>query len=98
MGTTEQLLIEVSKIFQPLSSHIEDKQVSLLMAELGLELPASADNNAGFTTALNQFNDGIHTLFTKATELKTAIEQENIGQIISITVQAAAALKSLFDG
>ena len=98
MGTVEQLLIEVSKIFQPLSSHIEDKQVSLLMAELGLELPATADDNAGFTTALGQFNDGIHTLFAKATELKTAIEQENIGQIISITVQATAALKSLFDG
>jgi hypothetical protein len=97
MGTIEKILTELAKLFQPLASRIEDKQVDLLMAELGLKLPASANENAPFQEALSSVGVNIQATSSLVVELIKAVEEENTTTILSKSIEIAVKIKTLTD-
>jgi len=97
MGTIEKLLIELSKFFQPLSTTIEDGQIDLLMAELGLNLPVSAGSNAAFQSVLSSINTNIRTTGVIVAELVKAIEEKNTGTTLSKSIEVITKIKSFTD-
>ena len=95
MGTIERLIIEFIKLFQPLSTTIENGEIRQLMAELGLNLPVSADSNAVFQATLSSINSNIKDTSSIVSELIKAIEEKNNGSILSKSVEAGTKIKTL---
>lgn len=97
MGTLEFLMEEVTKRFQPLARRIEDGQVILLFAELGLQLPASAKLNTSFITQLTQAKTEIEATISAVAELKEAVVAEDKPAILLASAKLLTHLKTVFD-
>ena len=52
IGTLEAIGIEVAKVFLPLQERVEAGEIMLLLAELGIEFPASLANDPDFQAAV----------------------------------------------
>lgn len=51
-GTLDAIGIELVQVFQPIKQRVDDGQVLLLLAELGIQMPAAFASNPGFTSAI----------------------------------------------
>ena len=97
MSTLELLLEEVAKRFEPLARRIENREVFLLFAELGLDLPELVETDPTFSNALVQVSSGISSTFTKIDELHEAIEGGDKFTILAASAEALVQLKAVFD-
>jgi hypothetical protein len=95
MGTIEQMLVGLAKVMRPLSDRIQEGETELLLADLGLELPASARSNAAFQSALNSFREHIGAVFSLIAELRLAANQTET--IIQKSAELAVNIKALAD-
>src|SRR6185369_17404676 len=98
MSTLELLLEQVAKWFQPLARRIEDREVALLFAELGLELPESAEAEPAFSEALVEVSSGINSTLEKIDEIKEAVEANDKPAILAASSEALVLMKAVFDG
>lgn len=96
MGTLEFLMDEVTRVFKPLAKRIQDDQIDLLFAELGLNLPASATANTNFKTALTNLSTEVLTTVSIIEEIRAAIDNNDKATSISKSVEALTHLKTIF--
>jgi hypothetical protein len=93
-GTLEAIGIELTKVFLPFKERIEAGEIMLLLAELGIEFPASLVNDPGFQGAVSGVADKINQMITLTKELVTAIKAEEYGQ----SAEKIGALTELISG
>ncbi len=79
VGTLEAIGLEVVKVFVPFKERVEAGEVLLLLAELGVEFPASLANDAGFQGAVTGVADKVTTLVGLSREMIAAIKAEDYG-------------------
>ncbi|MFO7679610.1 MAG: DUF6603 domain-containing protein [Chloroflexota bacterium] len=94
-GTLEYIAIYLSRLFNPLSERLTAGQVQVLFAELGLQFPAQLNNVAPFQNAAQSAIVIIDQLPTLATDLVTAIEDEDGGQIISKSLELLDVIRRI---
>src|SRR5262245_2911843 len=91
-GTLEILALELAKALGPLAERLHDTHhARMLIAELGLVMPEQVVTPA-LENAIAAVHRGAHELGDEATTLKTAIDNENIGDII---VQGASLARTI---
>ncbi len=96
MGTLEFLMEEVAKAFKPFATRIDDGQVGLLFAELGLNLPPSAFTNPGFDTVLASLSTEVSATLSKIEEIKQAVKDKDKVAIVTASLEALTHLKAVF--
>jgi len=93
-GTLEAVGIEMTKVFQPFKERVEAGEILLLLAELGIAVPAGLANDSGFQTAVAGASDAIDTMAEKAKAMIDAIKEENY----TLAAEALAELIELISG
>jgi len=88
-GTLENIALGLSSLLYPLKERLESGNARLLFAELGLQFPPAFDGLAGVNNGLQQTVTTIGTLPGLMSGLIAAIEAENAGQILTLSVQLA---------
>jgi len=96
MGTLEFLMNEVTKVFAPLERQIEDGQIDLVLAELGLTLPDTALSNSSFNTALTQLSTEVSTTLSLIEEIKKAVDDNDKVTSVAKSIEALTHLKNVF--
>jgi len=96
-GTLEVLATSVAGLLQPLEERLAAGELRLLIAELGLQLPASVEANANLANAVRTALQRLRDLPTLLAQLAAAIEAENTGQILSKGLEVANAVKSVIE-
>lgn len=85
-GTLEALARELGNLFAPLKDRLQEGQVRLLLAELGLAIPGSTSLPGALLSALSDSASTAGQLPALVTQLVTAIENEDAGTIVSTSV------------
>lgn len=93
-GTLEAIGIELTKVFLPFKERVEAGEIMLLLAELGIEFPASLTNDVGFQGAVTGVADKVNQMLTLTKELVTAIKAEDYG----LSAEKIRALTELIAG
>jgi hypothetical protein len=62
-GTLEGLAIEIAKVFTPMKEQIENNQILLLLAELGLQFPDSLAADTAFVNAIQDVSTKITSFY-----------------------------------
>lgn len=76
-GTLEAIGIEMAKVFRPFKERVEEGEIILLLAELGIEFPESLANNASFQTATKDVADKVEQMAALVKALIDAIKAED---------------------
>lgn len=61
-GTLEALGIEIVQVFQPIKNRLDDGEILLLFAELGIHLPTALSGDAAFTAAITGLVDDVRAM------------------------------------
>ncbi len=77
IGTLESIGIEIAKLFQPYKERVESGEIMLLLAELGIEFPASLANDPDFQGAVTGVSEKVTQMATLVQELIAAIKAED---------------------
>jgi hypothetical protein len=94
-GTLERLALLLADALSPLQQDLAAGNVGSLIRQLGLELPDDFTDPAALTSVAQALATSAGALPARATALVTAIENENVGQILSeglATLQAVDAV------
>jgi hypothetical protein len=94
-GTLETIAQGLASLFLPLEDRIRAGDIRLLLAELGLEFPASVDGDAGLVAAMQSEVLRIRDLPPIIGALTDAVTNENLPQIIAKGLQLANAVLTL---
>ncbi|MCW5556767.1 MAG: hypothetical protein KIT22_02830 [Verrucomicrobiae bacterium] len=94
-GTLATIAEGAATLLQPLEDRVSGGDLRLLLAELGLNFPASADGNAALTNASQSAVQRLKDLPPLVTALAQAVRDENVGQILSKSVELANAVGNL---
>lgn len=96
-GTFELVAAELGRALQPIAGRFHDPHHALLFfQELGLQLPEGS-LSPSLISALEQVHAAAHELPEMTTALIDAVDDENIGEIISTGVQVAQQVAALLD-
>ena len=76
-GTLEAIGIEIAKVFQPFKERVDEGEIILLLAELGIEFPESLANDSGFQTATKDVADKVEQMAALVKALIDAIKAED---------------------
>jgi hypothetical protein len=98
MGTLEQVMHEVTKAFEPLVEHIEEKEVHILLAELGLQLPLAAEDIEALDNALTQVSEEAKAALSKIEAVKKAIEDEDLPAAVAAATAAITHVRAAYNG
>lgn len=82
-GTFEAIALGLARLFSPLEQDLADGRAKVLLAQLGLQLPAAADGVSGFSTAVQGMATAAGQMPGLVTQLIDAIDAEDTGQTIS---------------
>ncbi len=96
-GTLEQLALLLARLLQPLEHRLQAGQVRLLLAELGLVLPASFNFKPALTSQLNKAVIGAATLPDKIEALTNAIDKERVLDAINNGQEIIQIARTIFD-
>src|SRR5687767_2014202 len=96
-GTLESLAIEMAKIFDPVKERIEDGDVLLMLAELGIRLPDSLASDTGFTGAIENVSEKIGQFPSLINGIIKGFEQEDYATVAEKTVQLLQIIAGLAD-
>ncbi len=97
-GSFDRIAASLARLFLPLRERIGAGDVRLLLAELGVQFPPSIDSNVAFTNAANDVVQRIEALPDLIISLQALIENEDIPQIISKTLELADAIRQVIQG
>lgn len=95
-GTLEVVATAAAGLLAPLEERLEGGEIRTLLAELGLQLPASVEAGAA-ANALHTALQRLRDLPQLLTQLSAAIEAENVGQIVSKGLELANTVKSVIE-
>lgn len=96
-GTLEALGIEVAKVFMPFKERVEEGEIMLLLAELGIEFPASLANEATFTAAVTSVTDKVEQMIVLSKALIDAIKAEDFTTAAEKSVALVEAIAGIAD-
>ena len=96
-GTLETVLIEIGKIFGPLSSRLTSGEVPLLFAELGLGLGETVDPNQPFFATAAEVGELVGELITNIEGLVDAIKAEEYNTAARLKFDLISDTRSLID-
>ena len=82
----------LANILLPLEGRLESGELRLLLAELGLEFPASIDTNGALSTAATATIQHVRDLPPIITALADATAAENVPAIVAKSLQLANAV------
>ena len=97
-GTLESIALALTTLIRPLEDRLSSGQVRLLFAELGLQFPASLDSITPVTDAAENIVTLVQQLADKAIELVDLIDGDDIGAIISKSLEVINLVKKCFEG
>jgi hypothetical protein len=96
-GTLEALALSLARLFQPLQEELQVGRIRVLLAELGMQFPPELETKTAFINALNQAAAQAGRLPNLISQLITAINAENFGQISSAGLELFNAVKLLVE-
>src|SRR5712691_9078536 len=85
-GTLEAIARELGNVFSPLKDRLQEGQVRLLLAELGLAIPGSTPFPPPLLNALSDTASTAEQLPALVSQLVTAIEGNDTNAIVSTSV------------
>jgi hypothetical protein len=88
-GTLENIALALSGLLYPLKDRLESGNARLLFAELGLQFPPAFDSIGSINNALEQTVNTLVTLPGTMSDLVEAIEAEDTGDILTLSIQLA---------
>jgi len=94
-GTLEAIAEALAALFRPLEDRLRAGDVRLLLAELGLNFPASIDADAGLGTAMDSAVQRLEDLPPIIDALQSAIDSDNTVQIVAKGLELANAILTL---
>jgi len=94
-GTLEAISMELIKIFDPLKQRIEQGQILLLLAELGVDFPDTLENNTNFNNAITDVSGKLYELPQLISNLITAINAEDWNTVGNIAVQLTEKIANI---
>ena len=94
-GTLDRLALELAKLLKPLESRLTSSEIRPLFSELGLDFPPALETDAGFVNALAPAATGASQIGQLAPQLVTAIEAEDVDQIVQLSLQVVGVVKTL---
>jgi hypothetical protein len=96
-GTVERAALAIGRLLEPLGDRLQAGEVRVLFAELGLELPPELDALPGFATAMSAGAAAVGNLPPRAAELVTAIQNDDLGGIVSSGVALVDTIRAVID-
>ncbi|MBI1279612.1 MAG: hypothetical protein GC179_15905 [Anaerolineaceae bacterium] len=96
-GTLESIALGLRTLLLPLEERLEAGQVRLLFAELGLQFPPALDSITPVTNAVENIVTLVEQLADKAIELVDLIEADDIGAIVSKSLEVINLVKKCFE-
>ena len=90
-GTLQQLAGAVTAALQPLQTRLAAGGARGLIAEMGLSLPTALDGLPAFSTATGAAITAVEALAAPVAALATAVENDDVGGIISATTTLLTA-------
>lgn len=96
-GTLEVISMELVKVFDPLKERIEQGEVMLLLAELGIDPPDSLENNAQFNHAVSDVVDQLYELPPLISQLIDAVNAEDWNTSGNIVTQLIEKVAHIID-
>jgi hypothetical protein len=96
-GTLEAISLELVKIFDPLKERIQQGEVLLLLAELGVDFPDTLESNTAFTNAIGDVAAKLYSLPPIISSLITAISAENWSAVGSASIQLTQTIANIVD-
>jgi hypothetical protein len=97
-GTFEAITMAIGEFLSPLEEELSGGRARVLLAELGLQLPPSADGVAGFGSAIDNTVNSAKQLSGLISKLVTAIDSENIGNITGTSLELAQTIINTIKG
>jgi hypothetical protein len=91
-GTLQLLVGAVAAALEPLQASLAAGDARGLIAEMGLSLPASLDGQPAFSSAASAAITAVEALAGPAAMLASAAEAEDVGAILSATVDLLGAV------
>jgi hypothetical protein len=91
-GTLGTIADAAASLLRPLDERVEGGDLRVLLADLGLSLPASVDGNAALVAASKSLLQRLQDLPSISHALATAIKDENIAQILAKALELAAGV------
>ena len=96
-GTFEAVLMGLANLFEPLTKDLKDGKVRVLLATLGLELPASADGVSAFTNAAEETFTAAGKLPDLVQDVVDGISSENYGKVPELIQGVVTTVKGIKD-
>jgi hypothetical protein len=96
-GTLENIALGLAGLLQPLEERLESGNVRGLFNELGLNFPPALDGITAVGDAARTTVSTIQDLPPLIAQLITAIEAENVGDIVSKSVQLIDVVRSVIE-
>lgn len=94
-GTLDRIALELAKLLEPLQSRLSASEVRDLFLELGLEFPPELETQGSFVGALERTGTAAGQLGPLVEGLVSAIEAEDVGRIVEISVQIVGIVAAL---
>jgi len=82
IGSFEALALGLGRLFAPLEQDLADGKVRVLLAELGLQLPASADTGA-FSAAIDKIATAAGAMPAQVQQLVTELGGSDYGKVVT---------------
>jgi uncharacterized protein DUF6603 len=96
-GSLQILIRELGRVLVPLKDRLAPPNVIQLFSELGLHFPPELLNQVPFTTALTNSVSSATALPTLLTQLSTAIDSNNAGEIVLRAATLGTQIDHVFD-
>ncbi|MCA0454433.1 MAG: hypothetical protein LCI00_10700 [Chloroflexi bacterium] len=97
-GTLESIALVLTRFLHPLEERLTAGQMRLLLAELGLQFPPVLDGINSVTNAAQNVVDTVSQLVKLADELIDVIDDENVGAIISKSLEVIDVVRKVIQG
>ncbi|MEP6984269.1 MAG: DUF6603 domain-containing protein, partial [Chloroflexota bacterium] len=97
-GTLESIALALTRLLLPLEERLSSGQIRLLFAELGLQFPPALDAIPTIGSAAENVVTTVTQLVRLAIDLVDAIEAEDVGSILSKSLQVIDVVRHAFDG
>lgn len=97
-GTFEAITLGIGEFLAPLEEELSNGGARVLLAELGLQLPPSADTVPGFSNAVSNTVNATKQLPGLINKLVTAIDSDNIGNIATAAKELAQVIVNTIQG
>jgi hypothetical protein len=94
-GTLDRIALELAKVLEPLQSRLSAGEIRDLFIDLGLEFPPELETQGSFIGALERTGTTIGQLEPLGEQLISAIEAEDVAQIVSLSTQVLGVVGAL---